>query len=389
MGRAEHRGVAIMLDQAKMQSQQRVLADFGEFALRSEDLDEVRKEACRLISDALGTKYAKVMEIDHDTNEVVAVTGIGWPEDIVGRVRLPLTGRSSEAYAIEQGKPVVSPDIREEDRFDFPDFLVEAGVVSLVNVPIFLPGGIPYGLLQVDDRKKRAFTSEDIEFLRTYSMILGPVIDRLHKSHDLRAALRERDALMQELQHRVKNNFAMIGSLLRLRERQTSSPETKEELLLVAARIDVLRSAHDHLHFAHEQREVRLGPYLQEIMSSLLELNDAEAQGIRCQVEAGDVWLTSHRAVPLGLIVNEFATNSIKHAFGGQGGTITLELETLSPNLRLTVADDGRGRLQLGEPQQDSGTGVHLIETLAQQLEATLHWPEVDRGTKLIVELKQ
>lgn len=375
-----------MPDYEKLQRQQRVLADFGEFALRSEDLDEVRLQACRLISEALGTEYAKVMEIDHDRNEVVAVAGVGWPEDIVGRVRLPLNGRSSEAYAIARGEPVFSPDILEEDRFDFPEFLVGAGVGSLVNVPIFLPGGNAYGLLQVDHKEKRAFSSEDIAFLRTYSMILGPVIDRLHKTRGVAAALRERDALLQELQHRVKNNIAMIAGLLHIRERHASSPEVRQELRLVAGRVEVLRSAHEHLDVLRDQRAVRLGPYFEEILASLIKLNEGEARGLRCHVDADDVWLTSHRAVPLGLIVNEFAMNSIKHAFDGNGGTISLKLETLPESLRLTIADDGRG-VDVADAEKGSGTGISLMETLAQQLRATLRWPQVDRGTTLIVEL--
>jgi PAS domain S-box-containing protein len=82
---------------------------------------------------------------------------------------------------------VVSQDISKENRFEVPPFMKEAGVVALVNVPIFLPGGQPYGLLQVDDTKPRDFGEDDIQFLRTYSTILGPVIDRLLMARTLRS----------------------------------------------------------------------------------------------------------------------------------------------------------------------------------------------------------
>jgi PAS domain S-box-containing protein len=174
-----------MPDVKQMVARQRVLADFGEFALRSDNLDEVLTEACRLVGEALGTRRAKILEIDHDSQTLLVRAGVGWSPGIVGGLRLTLVEHSSETFAINAGRPVVSGDIGREDRFDVPPFMREAGVVALVNVPIFLPASRPYGLLQADATERREFGEEDTEFLRTYSTILGPVIDRLHKVRTL------------------------------------------------------------------------------------------------------------------------------------------------------------------------------------------------------------
>ncbi|WP_372618040.1 PAS domain S-box protein [Falsiroseomonas sp.] len=176
-----------MPDLDQMVKRQRVLADFGEFALRSENLDEILTEACRLVAEALGTGRAKAIEIQHEERCALVRAGVGWQPDIVGELRLPLGDRSSETFSIEAGGPVISRDINQEDRFEVPAFMKEAGVVALANVPIFLPGGQAYGLLQVDSREPRDFGKEDAEFLRTYATLLGPVIDRLHKLRRLRA----------------------------------------------------------------------------------------------------------------------------------------------------------------------------------------------------------
>jgi PAS domain S-box-containing protein len=176
-----------MPDFERMVLRQRVLADFSELALRSEDLEEILTEACRLVSEALGTKHAKVLEIEHDGRSLFMRAGIGWDPGIIGKLRLQMRDHSSETYSIRAGKPVITHDIRQEDRFEVPPFLRDAGVVALANVPIFLPGGQAYGLLQVDSREPRDFSNEDTEFLRTYAAILGPVIDRLHKAHRLEA----------------------------------------------------------------------------------------------------------------------------------------------------------------------------------------------------------
>ena len=170
-----------MPDPEQMVRRQRVLADFGEFALRSESLDEILAEACRLVGEALGTQRAKVLEIEPGGQSLLVRAGVGWKPEVVGGMRLPMGEHSSDTFSIKAGRPVVTRDIREEERFDVPPFMREVGVVALVNVPVFLPGGRAYGLLEVDSTEPRAFGEEDTEFLRTYATILGPVIDRLHK----------------------------------------------------------------------------------------------------------------------------------------------------------------------------------------------------------------
>ncbi|MFO1148849.1 MAG: PAS domain S-box protein [Alsobacter sp.] len=177
-----------MVDADKMVKRQQVLADFGEFALRSDDLDAVLTQAYRLVADALGTGRAKVLEIEHEGAALFVRAGVGWGPGVVGSLRLPMSELSSETYSIELGQPVITRDLRAEERFDLPAFLKDAGVRALANVPIFLPGGRAFGLLQVDASEPRAFGEEDVQFLRTYATILGPVIDRLIKVKALQAS---------------------------------------------------------------------------------------------------------------------------------------------------------------------------------------------------------
>lgn len=164
------------------------LSRFGDFVLDNEDLDEILTEACRLVADGLDVNLAKVIEIERENETGLVRAGVGWRPGIVGNERVSLTEKSSEAFAIEKAEPVITNDIDEEDRFEFPQFLLDHGVVALVNVPIFLPGRRPFGLLQVDARKPRDFGEADIDFLKTYAMVLGPVIDRHRTAASLKAA---------------------------------------------------------------------------------------------------------------------------------------------------------------------------------------------------------
>lgn len=178
-----------MAGQQEFSRRQRVLSEFGDFVLDHDDIDEILNEACRLIAEALDVDLAKVVEIERDTETGLIRADVGWNPGVVGQERVSLTECSSEAFAIKQTEPVITNDIRHEERFEFPRFLIDHGVVASVNVPILLPGRKPYGVLQVDARRSRDFDQEDIEFLKTYSMVLGPVIDRLKTA----AVLKETD----------------------------------------------------------------------------------------------------------------------------------------------------------------------------------------------------
>jgi len=377
-----------MPDRDQLISRQKVLADFGDFALRSEDLDEILTEACRLVGEALETDIAKLVEIEADGERLFVRAGIGWQPGIVGKMRLPMSERSSESYSITAGEPVISQDINKEDRFDFADFLKEHGVVSLVNVPIFLPGGKAYGLLQVDSCTRRDFDQQDIEFLRTYSSILGPVIDRLHKTHGLRQALETNQRLLQELQHRVKNHIGIITSLVRMRAGQVDSDEARGELKAIGERIDTLRLLHEQLYIAETDGRLPLRPYVVQLVENLCHLHEDQSENVRLDFAIEDIDLAPDVAVPVGLILNEFVTNSLKYAFDGSGGAIAVAVDRQEDGvLRLRVRDNGKGLpSKIAAYRPGSGTGMKLIDGLARQIGANPIWSSAESGTELCLE---
>jgi len=119
-----------------------VLAKFGELALRSDDLDEILTEACRLVGEGLGTDLAKVMELDDDGQSLFVRSGVGWRPGVVGQVTLKAVEGTSEGYALKTGEPMISPDIATETRFTYPPFLTDNGVRAVAEVvPVFRTGG--------------------------------------------------------------------------------------------------------------------------------------------------------------------------------------------------------------------------------------------------------
>ena len=169
--------------------QQTALAKVGELALRSDNLDEILTEACRMVADALGTDLAGVMELGEDGDSLLMRAGVGWDPGVVGSMTLRATNDSSEGQTLRTGEPVVSPDIAGDTRFHYPVFLVDHGIRAVANVIIV--GGYsrhPFGVLQIGGREPRHFDDDDIAFLSGYANLLAAAVDRLRVGEDVRDA---------------------------------------------------------------------------------------------------------------------------------------------------------------------------------------------------------
>jgi len=167
--------------------QQTILARFGELALRSDDLDEILTEACRLAGEALGTDLAKVVELQEDGRTLLVRAGVGWKPGVVGEATSKTTDDTSESHALRTGEPMISPDIAKETRFKYSQFLTDNGVRAVANVIIIGgQGKPPFGILQVDSREPREFTENDTAFLRSYANLLAATVDRLRVIAELR-----------------------------------------------------------------------------------------------------------------------------------------------------------------------------------------------------------
>lgn len=107
---------------------QTALAKFGEYALRSDDLDGILTEASRLVATALGTDLAKVVELQPNGHTLLVRAGVGWKPGVVGKASIEMADDTSEGAAIRLGEPIISPDIATEKRFRFAPFLIDHGV---------------------------------------------------------------------------------------------------------------------------------------------------------------------------------------------------------------------------------------------------------------------
>ena len=165
--------------------QQTVFARFGELALKSDDLDQILTEACRLAGEALGTDLAKVVMLQEDGQTMIVRAGVGWGPNVVGVATIKAAEDTSEGHCLRTGEPMISPDIAKETRFIYPPFLIDNGVRAVANVIIIGgPDRPPFGVLQIDSRVPREFTESDTLFLRSYANLLAAAVDRIRVTNE-------------------------------------------------------------------------------------------------------------------------------------------------------------------------------------------------------------
>ncbi|MBV8708256.1 MAG: PAS domain S-box protein [Acidobacteriaceae bacterium] len=207
---------------------------------------------------------------------------------------------------------------------------------------------------------------------------------------NLSALLKEKQTLVQEIHHRVKNNLQMIVSLLSLHAGQTTDPRVIEALSEAGNRVQAIARLHESLYASSNLAELNFGEYLRDLTNELQHLQGRAE--ISVQVFTEDIVLGMDMAIPLGLIANELILNCLKHAFpAGREGRVTVSVEYVRDSvkagesldeavIRLRVEDDGIGLPSGLDIERTESLGLRLVQLLAQQLQAAV---QAQTGTGL------
>lgn len=198
-------------------------------------------------------------------------------------------------------------------------------------------------------------------------------MQRLHeRTAELAATLKEREVLLQEIHHRVKNNLQIITSMINMQMRTLDEAHSREILNECKTRVDAIALIHEKLYQSRDFRNVPFAEYARGLITTIFQASGLCSDRITARLEIDNVMLPVAQAIPCGLILNELVTNSIKHAFKAHGGSIVVSLGHNGGRLVLQVRDDGVGMAE-DEINADRGSiGLSLVASLADQLDGTL-----------------
>lgn len=215
-----------------------------------------------------------------------------------------------------------------------------------------------------------------------YEGTVEDITEKKKAEEKLRFYLKEKETLLREIHHRVKNNLQVLLSLLRIQSRRIKD---QHDLRLYKESQDRVRSMaliHEELYQSKDYAQVNFSQYIRTLSSRLFHAYKVDTNRIRISIEAEEISLDINKAVPLGLVLNELLTNAIQHAFEkNKGGTVQIQLHSLDKNqIRLGVKDDGKGFPQNVDFRNSDSMGMQLVCDLVKQLKGDIELKR-EKGT--------
>jgi two-component sensor histidine kinase len=363
--------------------QQEILSGLGVKALQGASFNQLLDDAARLTAEGMQAEFCKILEHIPAENCFLVRAGVGWEPGIVGVATIGDDLASPAGFALRTGQPVISNHLENEERFRTPELLVRHGVRRAMNV-ILQGEGRPFGILEVDSRSEHEFSYHDIAFLQGAANLLGMAIERERYERSLKTALERQQVLLGEITHRVKNGLAIVASMLKLQASEVNNPALTLQLEEAASRVLAVAKAHERIHQSDGPDRLELGAYVKDVCQ---DLNGAVPG---CQIEVvvePGITVTTDRAVPIALMVNELITNAAKYAYqDSQSGTIWVRVGRGSDDtIELSVRDEGRGLPADFEFGSASGLGMRILRAFSRQLNAALEVRRHDPGTEFVV----
>ncbi|MCW9706552.1 PAS domain-containing protein [Fodinibius salsisoli] len=214
--------------------------------------------------------------------------------------------------------------------------------------------------------------------------------EKNEKEKKIRESLQEKETLLTEVHHRVKNNLAVISGMMQLQAYEQVAQEVKDKLFDSIARIQTMAGIHELLYSSKSFSNLRLDKNIQKLISDVSATFQVDDQ-VKFNFELEPITINVNQAIPCSLIINEVVTNALKHAFNGEeDGTIGVNLSEKNDTISLVIKDNGMGLPDDYENLIEQGSlGFQLIKTLTTQLEAESHFVSQGNGTQFSLHFER
>ncbi len=278
--------------------------------------------------------------------------------------------------------------------------------ISKLDHPVFA-SRVPERLAQIRDHGAAVFESAHLrkdgtampvevnsrllnyEERQVYFSVIRDITERKIAEEKILAALKEKEILLKEIHHRVKNNLQVVASMLHLQAGYIKDREARTLFEESQKRIESMALLHEKLYQAKDLARIDFREYVVDLASNLLALNTDKSERIEMKVDIEGVILDVNNSIPCGLIINELVSNALAHAFQDGGkGQITIGMHNSSDNrIRLSVSDNGAGFPEDLDFKNTASLGMQLVNSLVNQLDGLI---ELDRskGTAFRIEFQ-
>ncbi len=365
----------------------KMLSLCNEAMMMAKDETGLLATVCRIAVELGGNDMAWVGYAQNDENRTIQpMAQWGDSSGYLSEVALSWSdsksGLGPAGRAIREGVPITCADIRDPaSGFHFVEAADRRGYRSVICLPL-KEGNRAFGMLALYSGEADAISDEGVQLLQSLASDLAYGIASIRNrvireraEEALVSSLREKEALLKEVHHRVKNNLQVITSLLRIEGRRIDHEITKTVLDQMQGRIQSMALLHETLYRSGNFARVDLAAYLGQLAQQVFRSHLAHPGLVQLHLDLEPVQMGIDQAIPCGLIVNELASNSLKHAFAeGRAGHVWIDLHPSADGagLTLTVRDSGPGLPGDFELKRQRSLGLQLVSDLARQLQGSL-----------------
>lgn len=221
------------------------------------------------------------------------------------------------------------------------------------------------------------------------SKLIHDVTERRQAERALASSLKQKEVLLQEVHHRVKNNLQIISSLLSLQSDAMRSDESRGAFVELQGRVRAIAMLHEVLYQSADLARVPLEDYVRQLLGSVARVHQRPEVTPTLRVVAPGLAVKMDAGVPLALLLNELFVNAYKHGFGSGLAPVELTVQASreGERVRLVVDDNGKGLGAQFNLEQRAGVGLNLVQSLVRQLRGTLQVGAAERGARWIIDL--
>lgn len=353
-------------------------------ALHSYDILDTPREAAfddlvKLAAKICGAPISVINLVETHRQWFKAETGLGIRET-------PIDVSICRHVLLQPGITVI-PDLRHDSRMANNPLVTAAdGLRFYAGCLLETPEGIGIGTLCVLDNKPRVLDADQLFALSTLAAQVVAQMELRKSLAQKSRLLNQKEMLLKEVNHRTKNNLQLIVNLIHLQLRQVKDDAAKEALRDTSRRIMSIAAVHEKLYQGETVESVDIAFYLSDVVAGI---KATCSKHVTFALNLAPLVLSLDTAIPLALIVNELATNSLKYAYPGDlDGIIRVDLQVLDGEVRLTVADAGPGMPPGFEQRKHRSLGMRIITSLARQIGADVVFTNLELGAQCRVTFR-
>ncbi|MBZ2164633.1 PAS domain S-box protein [Methanobacterium spitsbergense] len=218
--------------------------------------------------------------------------------------------------------------------------------------------------------------------------VIRDITERIHAEKEIIESLKEKEVLLREIHHRVKNNMQIISSLLNLQIQNVEDEEAVNVLKESQGRVKSMAMIHEKLYQSPNFTDINVKDYIDKLIFDIFYSYGIKIGTIESVLDIEDINIGMETAIPLGLIVNELVTNSVKYAFPKGEGIITIDLKSLQNKMELIITDNGIGLPKDIDIDNTNSLGLQLVKSLVNQIEGKIELDQT-HGTEFKIIFKE